>query len=120
MQAGQVSMAPDVLAAAAPVASTAIVDTLWQRSVQERVQAAAIAITIEGSAASLLAFAQFCWWQEGVKACELVLLQLLALARACPWPAAETVLRHHGERTEPEEGCGLHLRARWVLVGAAV
>ena len=118
MQAGPVSVAPGVLGA--PVATTTSVDTLWQRYVQEGVQAAAAAITIEGSAASLLAFAQLCWWQEGIKASELVLLQLLALARACPWPAAETVLRHHGERTEPEEGCGLHLRARWVLVGAAV
>ena len=92
------SVAPSVLDA--PVAATTTsVDTLWQRYVQEGVQAAAAAITIEGSAASLLAFAQLCWWQEGVKASELVLLQLLALARACPWPAAETVLRHHGEQT---------------------
>ena len=95
MQAGPVSVAPGVLGA--PVASTTSVDMLWQRYVQEGVQAAAVAITIEGSAASLLAFAQLCWWQEGVKASELVLLQLLALARACPWPAAETVLRHQGE-----------------------
>jgi hypothetical protein len=100
MQVGQASVAPGVLAAA-PAASPTSVDTLWQRYVQEGVQAAAAAIATEGSGASLLAFAQFCWWQEGVKASELVLLQLLALARACPWPAAEVVLRHHGQWDRP-------------------
>ncbi len=78
-----------------------IVGPLWQSYVQKGVQAAAVAITLEGDAASLLAFAQFCWTQEGVKASELVLLQLLALIRACPLPVVETVLRHQGHRTTP-------------------
>ena len=96
MQAGHMSMPPGVLAA--PAVFTASADTLWQCYAQEGVQAAAAAITMEGSAACLLAFAQLCWWQEGIRASELVLLQLLALARTCPWPVTDTVLRHQGQQ----------------------